>query len=216
VRAKGTLEIASSELKYTIPEFEMHDPEYGDDVPIGPLRITLDLHEYSLHVAALDNMSIDGYPHPHVSSSGHICWGGRENGTLPLYEQVANGFNPFELLFFTANFLRTVYTDNDAHQRLADWGGRDRGWWCEYCDIDHPSGEGCPNYCGECDSNVDWDYHQTCNRHGCWNEDDYEECPGCEEQRAIEEREREERDAEEEAERQRQEQESSDAEAAAE
>ena len=48
--------------------------------------------------------SQSGYYHPHVDTNGAVCWG--NDGGVGVYN--ASLGNPFEALFLTADFLKTV------------------------------------------------------------------------------------------------------------
>jgi len=187
-----------------MPQFVLEDVELGD------YKISLELSSLEIDVENIGNTkSYDGYPHPHVSSDGEICWGDAPRRVF----DVLNRANPFEILFCVADFLKTSYTPGGAYRRLEDWhgDGEEDSWFCDFCEARHPDDDSCPQYCGECENNVEnWDEHHTCFEHyRCWDErsltaehrsEDPNECPECRRERIAEEAEEEEEEESDEAE----------------
>lgn len=190
----GKLRLEGSLLILDMNVFEIQEQ------PIGPLRVEIDMSSdaFPMSVSSSENLSQYNHPHPHVDVEGRVCWG----TGVRLAEQMARGADPLEFLFWAATALREGYQPEDAYCKIDQWLSAPV-WWCEYCEVDHPDGSDCPNQCPECDSHADMDLHNTCTEHGCWDEDDYDECPGCEADR--EQAEAVEQAREEEAERLREE-----------
>jgi hypothetical protein len=178
VERQGALTFDSNRVKLKMESFEIEGQQ------IGPLLISMTLNETAFRVKvtsantqeAITNQSQHGYCHPHVDKgNGRICWGTGGN----LASDLANGFNPLEYLFATANFLRDGYHAAGAYIRIDQWQPR-RVWWCEHCEAEHPNGEQCPHYCSHCEEYVDMDEHEHCTTHRrCWNNMDDDDCPQC-------------------------------------
>jgi hypothetical protein len=178
VERQGALVFDSNRLNLKMEPFEIEGQE------IGPLLISMTLNEtaFRVHVKSANterariNQSQHGYCHPHVDKgNGRICWGTGGN----IASDLANGFDPLEYLFATANFLKDGYHAAGAYVRIDQWRPR-QVWWCEHCEAEHPNGEQCPQYCSHCGEYVDMDEHEHCTTHRrCWNNLDDDDCPQC-------------------------------------
>lgn len=110
------------------------------DVWLGPLRIELNLRDCSVKVFPCeDAVTTDGYCHPHVDSSGGVCWGNVYRQVMEMRES----YRPAEILATLVKMLREGYDPGSAYRSLNSFGGF-TGWWCDVCKARHRDGQNCP------------------------------------------------------------------------
>lgn len=185
------LTVADNSIFITLNSFQVQG------VTLGPYLIEYRIERSEIRVQEADGCtrSRGGHWHPHVGTDGVVCWGAHNR----IYTQSLG--NPFEALFLTADFLRTGYNPRGAYSRLENWTSQDT-YLCDWCNVRHNNNTGCPNECGECNRNVDWEHHQMCQRHfTCYDDDDGRQCPTCVEEREADEKRRKEEAEAKEAER---------------
>ena len=89
---------------------------------LGPFRVSI--HQdggqqgaYVIEAAGYGGASYrNGYPHPHVSRDGHVCWGTLEDSV----QAALNGGDVFAVLMAFDTLLPTCYSDN-AYAQLRTW-----------------------------------------------------------------------------------------------
>ena len=173
----GKMTLENDELVLTMDQF------FIEGQAIGPLQVSMNIsgNTYPIRVVALNNESQYGNAHPHIDTDGRACWGnGAEEASA-----MSSGADPLEFMFWTANFLKEGYHEVGSFCRIGQWS-RAQVWWCENCEVEHPTGAMCPHYCQRCENHVDMESHHHCGNHGCWSEDDHDDCPGCETQNEAE------------------------------
>jgi len=155
-------------------------------VDLGPYRIEFALGSSRIRVYNHDDAvpSRNNHCHPHVGSDGHVCWGEHES----VYQ--ASLGNPFEALFLTAGFLKTGYYATGAYCRLESWATVNT-YFCDFCNARHTNDSACPNECGECNRQVNWEVHAHCSRHYLCHDTDGDDCATCMEEKAAAEAEQE-------------------------
>lgn len=164
-------------------------------IELGPFNIKYELATSRIMVTPLTGAesSSNEHFHPHVNRDGSVCWGNNND----IIESALR--NPFEALFLTVEFLKTGYYREGAYAPLSSWRSSP-SWYCNGCEEYHDDGQLCPNECGECNQNVNWDTHFFCDTHlECYEEG--ERCASCvrdEEERKAE-LERKKKEAEEKA-----------------
>lgn len=145
----------------TQPIVIVHDDQSYE---FEPYEVRFDLRSQQVAITG-DANSVNGYIHPHVTTSSSICWGNigglvaRLSGEMDLY-------GLYELI---ATFL-SLYNEDDPYQRIERWdpnweesneenepycsfcdeSGHEISecewcWWCEHCEeyVDHYE-EDCP------------------------------------------------------------------------
>lgn len=128
-----------------------------------PYEVIFNLQTQGVQITG-DKNSVNGYCHPHVTTSGSICWGNigglvaRLSGEMDLY-------GLYELV---AHFL-SLYNEDDPYQRIERW---DPNWeeaneenepYCSFCDESGHEISECEWcwFCEHCEEYVDH-YEEDC------------------------------------------------------
>lgn len=145
------------EVRWYLPDL------YLEDVLIGDLEITLNLEQFRVHAL---NLSADitprgGFQHPHVSSSGELCWNGYDEQAR-IYHQSGDFLALRDLI---DNLLQT-YNSHSPYITLEDWENG-LGESCSQCgefydpdDLVYVESVGdslcyhCRRYCERCDRDL--------------------------------------------------------------
>jgi hypothetical protein len=162
---------------------------------LGCYDIKVDCHG-KVTIRSADGTDAQGYPHPHIDSSGKPCLG----NIAPDLARAIGRMRIAEALSLLHEFL-TSYNPDNPYIKLSrfdpDYSGDEDENPCEdcdesctpYCIMDCPHNEGsaysCSDCCdyrtdfcyGECERNRDYDYVNPC--HNCEEEKDhcFLECP---------------------------------------
>lgn len=161
-------------IRAKIPTFEIKGQS------LGPLMIEYQSGSRYARVKAAgdcppENFAITNHYHPHVDTDGSICYGTAGVDAQELFRRPF--VNPFEVIFFVTNFLKTGYYAPGSYKKVEFWDRAD-GWECHTCNDWHERDQPCPHQCRLCSNSTADGTHKICEVHSmCFNSPDY--CEAC-------------------------------------